>query len=100
MYSAVGVILWLIVFLFFIFKHYRLKKEIYKVRCQMQQDDLIPKDINLKKLFYYSLYFWFIPVKGFENLSNEEHDCLVKKCNRLTYVMIGLFFIVLCLVVI
>ena len=98
MYKVVGVIIWLVLFCVFCFKHYTFKREIYDVRCQMQQDGLIPKNVDLKKLFYSSLCFWFIPVSGFEDLSNEEHNSLVEKSNRLTYILIGLFLIVFCVV--
>ena len=91
MFVVAGLILFCVV-IDLMFKHYAYKKKIYEVRCQMQQAGLIPNSVNLKMLFYTSLYFWFFPMCRFKSLSNEEHNNLLKKCNRLNYVMIGLFF--------
>ena len=91
MFIVVGIILFS-VFIVLLYKHYILKKKIYEVRSKMQQDGIIAQNANLKSLYHLSLYFWFIPLYEFKKLGNEEHNDLLKKCNRLNYIMIGLFF--------
>ena len=91
MFIVVGIILFCI-FLYLMYRHYQLKKKIYEVRCQMQQDGLIPENSNLKLIYHMSLYFWFIPVNDFKKLGNKEHNDLLKNCNQLNYIMIALFF--------